>query len=49
MKLCTFTTSGSIHALEAHVDEHVHALDVAATAAGYRTQLTDVTIVVSRS
>lgn len=45
MKLCTFTTSSSIHALEEQVDEHARALQVAATATGYRTWLTDVMIV----
>jgi len=45
-KLRTFTTSSSILMLEAHVDEHVRALHAAATATGYRTQLTDATVVV---
>lgn len=49
MKLCTFTTSSSIHTLEERVDEHVCALQVTATATAYRSQLTDVMIVVAHS
>lgn len=47
IKLCAFTTSSSIYALEVHVDERPYALHLAPTAAGYRTQLTDAMIVVT--
>lgn len=47
MKPCMFTVLRSIPTLEAHTDERADALHVAATAAGDRTQLTDVRIVVA--